>query len=186
MTAVGSVGSGSSAQRGDAWLGSGSSFVLDRGRTLSRHQMIAFLQLSPVVYTCMCFYLYIHKIYTVYTHIYYVKKNLFWMWLITINRLTALYIILYYQLWKKENHTKTKCEWMMTDLFVIFWSITLKKSFKHCCLMRGCSLGHCHFGLFLKESSACLLNGDNVVSMLCFFYNGVEELRVSWELWLGI
>ncbi len=38
----------------------------------------------------MCVYLYIHNKYTQYTHIYYVNKNLFWMWLIVINRLTAL------------------------------------------------------------------------------------------------
>ncbi len=40
----------------------------------------------------MCLYLYIHNKYTQYTLIYYVNKNLFWMQLITINRLTALII----------------------------------------------------------------------------------------------
>ncbi len=38
----------------------------------------------------MCVYLYKHNKYTQYTHIYYVTKNLFWMRLIAINRLTAL------------------------------------------------------------------------------------------------
>ncbi len=36
------------AQRGDGGLGSGSGCALDRGETLSRHRMIASLQLSPV------------------------------------------------------------------------------------------------------------------------------------------
>ncbi len=39
---------------------------------------------------CMCVYSYMHNKYTQYTHIYYVNKKIFWMRLITINRLTAL------------------------------------------------------------------------------------------------
>ncbi len=47
----------------------------------------------------MCVYLYIHNKYTQYTHIYYVNKNLFWMRLIAINRLTALIISQFYSLY---------------------------------------------------------------------------------------
>ncbi len=42
---------------------------------------------------CICVYLYIHYKYTQYTYIYYVNKNLYF----AINRLTALYIMLYYK-----------------------------------------------------------------------------------------
>ncbi len=46
----------------------------------------------------MCVYLYMHNKYTQHTQthiLYYVNKNLFfWMWLIAINRLTALIIII--------------------------------------------------------------------------------------------
>ncbi len=40
------------------------------------------------VHACMCIYIYIINIHS--THTYYVNKTLFWMQLITINRLTAL------------------------------------------------------------------------------------------------
>ncbi len=45
------------------------------------------------VYVCVFMYLYIHNKYTQCTLIYYVNKLLFWMRLITINRLTALFFL---------------------------------------------------------------------------------------------
>jgi len=66
-------------------------------------------------HTCMCVYLYIHNIYTVHTHIYYVNKN--FSFYFAINRLTALiniyiYLYIYIQSWPKilVNMIKEGCE----------------------------------------------------------------------------
>ncbi len=48
-------------------------------------------------------YLYIHNKYTQYTHILCKQKLLFWMWLIVINRLTALIYTLYLYVYKYIN-----------------------------------------------------------------------------------
>ncbi len=62
-------------------------------------------------------YFYIHNKYTQYTYIYNVNKNLFWMQLIAINRLTALIIIiLYYHNLKMNKYEKTLSV-KYTDLF---------------------------------------------------------------------
>ncbi len=52
----------------------------------------------------MCLYLYIHNKYT-----HYINKNLFWMRLITINRLGALVYILFQYFFSSFSFSLTTC-----------------------------------------------------------------------------
>ncbi len=95
----------------------------------------------------MCLYLYIHNKYTQHTHILYIlckQKLLFWMWLVAINRLTALIYIL-------KRHLRLHC-------YKLRWHFTRKHTktsfhtwkLSHICINCISGLSVCHLSSNLR------------------------------------